>query len=138
MKALAQDQEDLFWRDGVLLVEEAVTPEELANLRAVFAHWVEESRAHDADFGETLDGRARFDLEPGHSAETPALRRVQSPEEISDVYADVMRNARTVDFVADLIGPAIKFPSRQGQFEAAGGGDQSEVPSGLSLPAHDE
>ena len=26
--------------------------------------WVEQSRAHTRDFGDTLDGRARFDLEP--------------------------------------------------------------------------
>lgn len=109
MKALTQDQKDRFWRDGVLLVEDAVTPEQLVKLRGVFAGWVEDSRDHEDDFGETLDGRARFDLEPGHTAEAPALRRVQSPEELSDVYADVMRNARTVDFVAELIGPAIKF-----------------------------
>lgn len=109
MQALSQEQKDRFWRDGVLLVEDAVTPKELESLRTVFSDWVEESRAHDEDYGETLDGRARFDLEPGHNAASPALRRVQSPEEVSDVYANVMRNARTVDFVADLIGPAIKF-----------------------------
>ncbi len=109
MAALTQDQKDQFWRDGILVVEDAVTPEELGNLRKVFTGWVEESRSHDDDYGETLDGRARFDLEPGHNAEAPALRRVQSPEEISDVYADVMRNARTADIVAELIGPAIRF-----------------------------
>ena len=109
MTALTGDQKYQFWRDGVLVVEDAVTLEELENLRKVFVHWVEESRGHDDDYGETLDGRARFDLEPGHTAEAPALRRVQSPEEISDVYADVMRNARTVDVVAELIGPAIRF-----------------------------
>ena len=34
---------------------------------------------------------------------------MQSPEEVSDEYASVMRHARTVDIVAELIGPAIKF-----------------------------
>ncbi len=109
MGALKQDQKDRFWRDGVLVVEEAVTPNELAALRRVFAGWVEESRQHENDYGETLDGRARFDLEPGHSAESPALRRVQSPEEVSGVYEDVMRNARTVDICAELVGPSIRF-----------------------------
>ena len=98
MSALTQDQKDQFWRDGVLVVEDAVTPEELESLRTVFAGWVEESRGHDDDYGDTLDGRARFDLEPGHSAEQPALRRVQSPEEVSDVYADVMRIVRDASF----------------------------------------
>ena len=109
MTELTQDQKVRFWRDGVLVVEDAVSPDELDALRRVFADWVEESRGHDADYGETLDGRARFDLQPGHSADKPALRRVQSPEEVSDVYAGVMRNARTVDLCAELIGPAIRF-----------------------------
>ncbi len=109
MAILTQTQQDRFWRDGVLTVEDAVTSDQLQNLRAVFAEWVEESRDHDSDYGDTLDGRARFDLEPGHSSEKPALRRVQSPEEISDTYARVMREARTVDIVADLIGPSLRF-----------------------------
>lgn len=109
MGTLTQAQQDQFWRDGFLMVEDAVTKEQRTKLRETFAGWVEESRRHTSDYDETLDGRFRFDLEPGHSAETPALRRVQSPEEISEIYADTMRNARTVDFVVDLIGPAIKF-----------------------------
>lgn len=109
MTALTQHQKDQFWRDGYLLVDDAVTSRELQALRHVFAEWVEESRSHNTDYGETLDGRQRFDLEPGHRAERPALRRVQSPEEVSEVYAEVMRNARTVDLCADLVGPAIRF-----------------------------
>ncbi len=109
MVFLSQAQQAKFWQDGFLLVEYAVTPKELNNLRSVFASWVEESRKHKKDYGETLDGRARFDLEPGHNAEKPALRRVQSPEEISDIFSDAMHDTRMVDFVAELIGPAIKF-----------------------------
>ena len=109
MKTLTQPQIDQFWRDGVLLVEDAVTADELSALRAEFSNWVEESRAHTGDYGETLDNRARFSVEPGHSAEKPALRRVQSPEEVSDVYRGVMRRARTVNMVADLLGPNLRF-----------------------------
>ena len=93
MKTLTAEQYDAFWRDGVLVVEDAVTPQQLAALRATFDQWVEDSRQHDDDYGETLDGRKRFDLQPGHSAETPGLRRVQSPEEGSDVFASVLRSA---------------------------------------------
>ena len=109
MDYLTPDQKDQFWRDGVLIVEDAVTSEQLTALRSAFADWVEESRAYDDDYGETMDGRPRFDLQPGHSAEQPALRRVQSPEEVSDTFASVMREARTVDFCADLLGPNLRF-----------------------------
>lgn len=109
MNMLTQEQRDRFWRDGVLVVENAVDPEDLIRLKAVFAGWVEDSRSHTDDYGETLDGRPRFDLQPGHSAERPGLRRVQSPEEVSEVYENVMRNARTVDYCAELIGRGIRF-----------------------------
>ena len=48
-------------------------------------------------------------MQPGHSAIRPALRRVQSPEEVSPACLDVMRNARTVEICADLIGPNLRF-----------------------------
>ena len=82
--ALTEQQIEAFRRDGVVVMEDAVTPEQLARLRRDFALWVEESRGHDGAYGETLDGRPRFDLEPGHSAERPALRRVASPADISE------------------------------------------------------
>lgn len=109
MGLLSKQQKEDFWRDGVLVVDNAISPDRLASLRSEFQSWVEESRSHSDDYGETLDGRARFDLQPGHTSDKPALRRVQSPEEVSDVFASTMREARTVDFCAELIGPAIRF-----------------------------
>ena len=109
MGLLSQSQIDAFWKDGVLFVEDAVSDAQLEQLRSVFIGWVEESRSHTEDYGETLDGRARFDLQPGHSAEQPGLRRIQSPEEVSDVYEGVMRTAQVVDYCAELIGPNIRF-----------------------------
>lgn len=107
---LSQAQVDAFWRDGVLTVADAVTPEQLDRLNAELAGWVEESRAHSAPFGPpTIDERPRFDMGSEHSAEHPALRRVNNPSDISEAYLDVMRNARTVDMIADLIGQNVKF-----------------------------
>ena len=109
MSFLTQEQKDTFWETGFLVIEDAVTSEELEELRSEFSRWVEESREYKSDYGETLDGRPRFDLQPGHSAEKPGLRRIQSPEEVSDLFANIMRNAATVDFCAELIGPSIRF-----------------------------
>ena len=109
MSFLTQEQKDTFWQTGFLVIEDAVTTEELEGLRKVFSRWVEDSRQYKSDYGETLDGRPRFDLQPGHSAEKPGLRRIQSPEEVSDLFANIMRNAATVDFCAELIGPSIRF-----------------------------
>ena len=109
MMILTQHQKDQFWTNGFLVVENAVNDKQLGNLKKSFSDWVEESRNHKDDYGKTKDGRPRFDLQPGHSSDVPGLRRIQSPEEISEVFADVMRNGHSVDMCAELIGQGIRF-----------------------------
>ena len=106
---LSADQIQDFWRDGYLLVKNALTSVELGALQQEFDGWVAESRQHDKPWGIIADGRPRFDLEPGHTAERPALRRVNSPTEISASYDQVMSESRIPALVADLIGPNVKF-----------------------------
>ena len=109
MPVLKAEQIEQFRRDGVLTVEGAVNAGQLAALQSDFATWIEESRAKTTPYGEGIDGRIRFDVQPGHTAEQPALRRVQAPTEISDAYYDAMANSRMTDMVAELIGPNIKL-----------------------------
>ena len=109
MPTLTTDQIDSFWRDGFLTVANAVTPAQLAGLRADFDAWVEQSRAEAAPYGQSIDGRPRFDLQPGHTAEKPALRRVQAPTEISAAFYEAMASSRMPQMVADLIGPDVKL-----------------------------
>ena len=106
---LSQNQKKQFWTDVFLLVENAINDRQLENLKKTFLDWVNDSRNYKTDYGETMDGRPRFDLQPGHSSDVPVLRRIQSHEEISEVFADVMRNGRSVDMCAELIGQGIRF-----------------------------
>ena len=107
---LTHVQQDQFWSDGYLVVEGAVDNDTLARLRAQMDVWAEESRKHTEPYGEpTVDGRPRFDLEENHSAERPALRRINNPVEISDHFYKVMTDAPMVDMVATLIGPDVKY-----------------------------
>lgn len=106
---LSPQQIARFKRDGFLMIENALSSTQLHALKRQFDCWVEESRAHDAPYGETLDRRPRFDLEPGHCAARPALRRIASPLEVSDDYLRAMRDNRALDAIVDLFGPNIKF-----------------------------
>ena len=107
---LTHVQQDQFWSDGYLVAEGAVDKDTLARLRAQMDAWAEESRKHTEPYGEpTVDGRPRFDLEENHSAERPALRRINNPVEISDHFYKVMTDAPMVDMVATLIGPDVKY-----------------------------
>ena len=106
---LNEEQITRFRNDGFITVENAVTPAQLQALRTDFARWVEDSRGHSEPFGETLAGRPRFDVEPGHSAEQPALRRIASPTELSAHYLDVVKNSSMTAAVNALIGPNLRF-----------------------------
>jgi len=109
MGILSDQQKAAFERDGVLTVEGAVDAALLARLKADFAGWVAESAGHNAPYGETIDGRPRFDLQPGEDGRPPALRRVQAPTEVSDAYFEAMADSAMTDMVAELIGPDIKL-----------------------------
>ena len=81
----------------------------VAALTGEFDTWIEQSRAQTANYGETLDGKARFDLEAGHTAERPRLRRVANPVDVSAAYRQALFDSPIPDRVAELIGPDVKF-----------------------------
>lgn len=108
MPTLTAAEHERFAHDGYLMLPDAVTADQLAALRAEMARWVVESRDHEAAYGTTADGRPRFDVQPGHAADRPALRRVQAPSEVSAAYFEALTSSRIVDAVAELIGPDVR------------------------------
>ena len=109
MAALSQEQQDFFWDNGYLVVPDAVSKVRLVDLQRVFHGWVEQSRQHEVNWGETLDGKSRFHLELGHTKALPRLLRVNAPVEISRTYYDAMADSPMTDYVASLIGPDVKL-----------------------------
>lgn len=97
-----------FWEEGWALVPDAVTATQLADMRAEVAGWVDESRAHAAPFGSCVDGRPRFDMGEEHTAESPALRRINNPSEISGAFHDAMASSGVLDAVSMLLGGSVK------------------------------
>jgi len=102
-------QIEQFEREGFLFLENVLSEDALAQLAAEFEQWKEDSRQYTEPYGETYDKRPRFDIEPGHSADKPALRRIASPIEISATYLKVMRDNRALDAVSDILGENLKF-----------------------------
>lgn len=109
MRVLSQQQHEAFWRDGYLMAAGAVAERALHALRAGLDGWIDDSRAHDRPWGETGHDFPRFDLEAGHSATRPRLRRVNNPAEIAADYEDATFASPMAGMVADLIGGAVKY-----------------------------
>lgn len=106
---LSQLQIEKFKQEGYLLVEHAISAEQIAQLQNEFSTYVEESREHQSAYGKTLDGRPRFDVESNHNADHPGLRRVASPTEISDTCLEVVKSSGATKAVVDLIGPNVRY-----------------------------
>lgn len=109
MNKLAKSQVDSFWQNGYLMLEDALSSQSLHALNGQLTHWIDESRTQTQAYGQTFDHRPRFDVQPGHNATRPALRRIASPVEISDAYLHAMRDNAALDALTDIIGPNIKF-----------------------------
>ncbi|ETX12637.1 restriction endonuclease subunit S [Marinomonas ushuaiensis DSM 15871] len=101
---IEQAQIDQYHKQGFLVVENVLTAENIAALQNDFDTWVNESRQHSEPWGETQDGRARFDIEGDHSADHPSLRRVTSPTEISEAFKRTALESRVAQIAGQLIG----------------------------------
>lgn len=107
--ALTKEQMNFFWENGYLVVENAVSQKSLRACKADFAAWIDESREHQTAYGTTINDKPRFDLESGHTAEQPALRRVNAPIEVSEAYFDAASNSAMTEAITALVGPNVKL-----------------------------
>jgi ectoine hydroxylase-related dioxygenase (phytanoyl-CoA dioxygenase family) len=116
---LRQEQVESYHQQGYLGVEAVLTPAEVEALREVSDHFLELSRSvseHDDV----------FDLEPGHSAETPRLRRLKNPIAQDPVYDQTMRHPKIIEIVSQLIGEGIRCNGNKLNMKSPGFGSAVE------------
>lgn len=114
-RTLSEDQRERYLTDGAVCVERALDAEWLAQTRAAVERLVERSRA-------VTKSDAVFDLEPGHTAEAPRLRRVSSPCDEDEAFWRLLTEGPVGDVAADLLGPDVKFYQAKLNFKWAKGG----------------
>ena len=107
---LSEPDKAQFDRDGYLMVPALVCDDVRESLLKEIDLWVAESCNHSENYGfDTPNGEARFDLEQGHSAAEPRLRRVANPADISQHYQALLFAGIVPEVVSDLIGPDVFF-----------------------------
>ncbi len=119
---LAADQVQQYCEEGWVLVPGAADASALAALNKQLDAWIEESRGQTGNYGRLPDGKARFDVEPDHTAEAPRLRRIGNPVDISDVYREFLWDGPFPDMAVDLYGPDIRCEYSRINVKAPGSG----------------
>lgn len=116
-RVLTQEQRESYFSNGYILLERAIGEEWLKRLHAAVDGQIEASR-------EITSSDAIFDLEPGHTAEEPRLRRVSSPNDQDPVFWEFVTQSVLGDIMADLLGPDVKFYQSKLNFKWAQGGTE--------------
>ena len=92
---------DFYHENGYLGVEGVLSADEVAELRRVTEGFVQLS-------GSVTEHTDVFDLEPGHTPESPKLRRLKDPVTQHEVYKKFLHHPRILDIVEQLIGPGLR------------------------------
>ena len=89
-------------RDGVIVVPDVLGAATLAEVRKVIAELV-------AGSATALDHTDVYDLEPGHTAEAPKVRRIKAPQKVHPIFDEIVRSAAVLDILKKLIGPGLRL-----------------------------
>jgi ectoine hydroxylase-related dioxygenase (phytanoyl-CoA dioxygenase family) len=106
-------------RDGFIVVPDVLSATDIADLRRVTDEFVEASRS-------AREHTDVFDLEPGHTAAQPRLRRIKTPHLHHPVYARMVRHPKIVAVLQKLWGPNVRFDLSKLNLKAAGFGSPVE------------
>lgn len=114
-RILTQAQREFYFEQGYVKAESVIPFAWVERLRQAIADLVEGSRS-------LTESDAIYDLEDGHSAATPRLRRITNPSWHHPVIWEYVSQSLFADVAADLVGPGVKFLDTQMNFKWAGGG----------------
>ena len=128
-RVVSRQQQETYFENGYLLVENAVDEATLKKLQVCTAKAIDDSR-------KVVISDAVWDIEPGHSADNPRLRRLTSPNDYDETYWNYASSEGITDILSDLIGPDIKFHHSKLNFKWAGGGEEVKWHQDISFWPH--
>jgi ectoine hydroxylase-related dioxygenase (phytanoyl-CoA dioxygenase family) len=126
---LRDDQIDFYRTNGYLIIENVLTPAQVNEGRRIVDEFTERSRA-------ITESNDVFDLEPGHTAERPAIRRLKSPAKQHPFFDDIIHSDAILDPLESLIGYNIRALGSKLNLKAAGVGSPVEWHQDLAFHPH--
>ncbi len=127
-RVLDHAEREFYFRNGYVVVESLFSASDVARIRSVVDQFLEESR------NETQTGEM-FDLAPGHSAESPRLRRLRRPHQHHPLFWEVTTGV-LADVAADLVGPDVVFHHSKLNFKWNDGSDQVDWHQDIQFYPH--
>lgn len=114
---LSPEQRRFYFAQGYLHLPGFLDRARLDRLSALMEAFIEESRG-------CARSDAKFDLEAGHSAASPRLRRLCQPVAHHPLFWELTSNSPLTDVAQDLLGPDVKFHHSKLNFKWSAGGQE--------------
>lgn len=115
--SITQAQREFYFENGYLVLEKFIPDEWLERLWTVTNRFIDESRS-------LTGSNDKFDVEAGHTAENPRLRRLTQPVEHDPLYWEFACKSPLTDLAEDLLGPDLLFHHAKLNFKWSGGGEE--------------
>ena len=116
-RVLNQDERAFYFDQGYIVKERAIGSDWLARLNTATAALVETTRSMKCS-------TQTYDLDAGHTAENPRLRRIAYLDDLDPVFWEFCKESPLTDLAADLLGPNVRFRECMINFKWAGGGQE--------------
>ncbi len=114
-EVLSDSQINDYQDSGYLVLEKHLSENVVESIRSEISRFEEESR-------ELTESNDRLELEDGHTAEHPRIRRIRLPHTISDVVKELMYSDNILAPARDLIGPNLRLHTTKLNMKSAGNG----------------
>jgi len=115
--------------DGYVAFPGLLQEGDLAPLRRALDELIDQSRS-------LSESSHYFDLDAGHTAESPRLRRTACIDDADDAVWDFCRSSVLVDIAADVLGENVRFREAYANLKWAGGGAAVEWHQDLAFYPH--
>lgn len=112
---LSADQLDFYSQHGYLMVENAVSEQQLAALQSTTLNFIDQSR-------NVSENTQVFDLDEGHSSEQPRLTRIKLPHLQDPLYWDILCSENITSILKALLGPDVRLHNSKLNTKAPAGG----------------
>lgn len=113
---LLTDEQVLQYRDsGFVIVPSVLSPQEVAELRRVTDEICEGAAG-------LTQGNEIYDLEDSHTPANPKVRRIKNPNVQHIIFDKLMRDARILEPLKQLLGPSVRFKTSKLNLKAKGYG----------------
>ncbi|SRR5258708_3419184 len=126
---VTREQIERYRTDGLLVIDDVLSVDQIEHGGRIVDAFIEHSR-------DVASSNDVYDLEPGHSAARPMIRRLKSPVRLDPFFDQLIRSTPIVERLEGPIGQSVRMLGSKLNMKAADGGSPVEWHQDVAFHPH--